>query len=183
MASCVACLQLLLEWLDPHGYHRRVPLLQSAPEALAAMARYARAAHAPMRAHANDVSAATAAVVGAPASAGARRILFRGQQYEHHTLRICDCIPPRAVCCHKSVQQAARPLCSVQPSSKYMCSTMSALCRLNLFGRAEQSYDRPQVAPKQFSELRQDGVSKHLSHDTRHALLLATMKPKRAALR
>ena len=73
-------MQRLLRWLDPHGYHRTVPILQSSPEALLVMTQHKRAAHAPMRRHANDVSPLVAAVLGAPQSVGARRIMFQSSR-------------------------------------------------------------------------------------------------------
>jgi hypothetical protein len=71
-----------MQWLDPHGYYRKVPLFQSTPQALLIMAQHKRATHMPLRKHANDVSPLTAAVLSQPESAGARRVMFQSQQYD-----------------------------------------------------------------------------------------------------
>lgn len=70
-----ACAQQLLQWLDAHGYHSQVPLLQSTPAALAALTKHRHAAHAPVRKRVHDVSPAVAGGLGPALSAGARRIL------------------------------------------------------------------------------------------------------------
>lgn len=73
-------MQDILQWTDPHGYHRKVPMLQSTLKALLLMEKQKRAVHTPMRKHSNDVSPMVAAVLADAASPGARRILFQRQR-------------------------------------------------------------------------------------------------------
>ena len=168
------CAQIILQWTDPHGYHRKVPVLQSTPAALQVMARQRRATHTPVRRHANDVSPLASAVLADAGSPEARRILFQKQRCDLGSFLGSDAFSVMQRALRGAVWHIER-MGACRATNKIR-SRGAADCRLNLFGRAEASQQREHVGPKQYSGLSQDGVSKMLSQSKRHELMAAMLR-------
>lgn len=76
--------QDLLDWTDPHGYHRNMAILQSSPAAVRMVLQQPRTSHKPSRTHFSDISPLVAATLAGPSSVGARRVMFQNHRYAIH---------------------------------------------------------------------------------------------------